>query len=417
MNTGVVVVAGAGMAAVSLAEALRTGGYPHSITLLGAEPGLPYDRPPLSKDLLRGARDPDDTTLHPQQWYAERGISLRSGRAVTDINADGATARLDDGTSIGGDVLVLATGGIARVLTPRVLTVDSGHPALHTLRTATDARRLRAALTPGVRLVVIGAGLIGAEVTASAVERGATVTLIDPGDLPLARAAGDEAAAKLHQRHAQAGVTVLQAHVEQLQPGTGRTLLVRLARDQVVEADVVLVGVGMLPACGLAEAAGLDVDDGVLVDDQYLTSHPRVYAIGDIARRRGPDGPQPRIEHWDNALRSAHIAAAAIAGIEPPPVRAPWFWSDRYDQHLETVGHPTPDAMLIRRSTADSEYVGLYLVDGRCTSAVTINRPLDARAAQRLIDERVPITAEQAADPSLTLRDVLKEARTVHNGH
>ena len=409
------VVVGSGVAAVSLAEALRDNGYRDPVTIVGAEPGLPYDRPPLSKDLLRGSRSPDDSVLRTTDWYRERDIRLRTGRTVLGIEPDRGRAHLDDGTFVEGEIVVLATGGVARRLPAPLVRVEADHPALHTLRSVADARRLRAALGPGVRLVVIGAGLIGAEVAASAVARGAAVTMVDPSDRPLARAVGDDAAALLHERHADAGVVTIRAGVAAIEPGPGAAVDVVLSEGAAIEADAVLIGVGLVPVIELAVGAGLDTDGGVLVGDGYRTSHPRVYAIGDVARRMGPDGPQPRVEHWDNAVRSAQVAAAAIAGVAAPPPRAPWFWSDRYDQHLEMVGHPDPaDTVVVRQdgSVPADGFTALYLREDRCTAAVTINRPLDARAAQRLIDERVPVTVDQVADRSRSLRDLLRAVRS-----
>ncbi|MBB5868076.1 NADPH-dependent 2,4-dienoyl-CoA reductase/sulfur reductase-like enzyme [Allocatelliglobosispora scoriae] len=404
-TTGHVVIVGAGLSGLSTAEALRAGAHPGPITLIGGEADLPYDRPPLSKEVLRGERQ--STALRMADWFAEQGITLLTGTTVAGIDPDSGTVDLP-GRRLTADMIVLATGGTPRRLPGGVNTLPTGHPALHELRTVADCRRLTDALRPGTKLAVIGAGLIGAEAAASAVARGCHVDLIDPNELPLAAAIGPEAATLLHRRHAAHGVTTHQAGVEHIHAADNDTVRIVLSTGDTIAADALLVGIGITADTALAEAAGLAVDNGILVDSRQRTSHPRVMAVGDASRRHGPDGPLPRVEHWDHALRSGQTAAATILDTPEQPPRAPWFWSDRYDIHLEMVGHLDPRAQSAIRLHTDDELSIFYLRDGRCIGAVTVNQPLDARAAQRLIDQHIPVTADQLTDPAVSLRQLVR---------
>lgn len=396
-----VLIVGGGLAAVTTAAQLRAGGFTGPVTIAGAEAVLPYDRPPLTKSFLTGA---PDIELQPADWYAQQGIQLFTGVPVTKLDPDAGQAELADGTTLTADVIVLATGG-----TPR--TLPAADPGLYrVLRTRNDAVALRARLLPGVRLLVIGAGLIGAEVTASATTLGCSVTLVDPSPLPLADAVGPEAAAYLHRRHTDHGVSTHQARLASLKPGSEPgTVQATLSTGTVVNADVVLVCIGILPNVDLAAAAGLDTADGVLVGPDLRSSHPSVYAIGDIARVARSDGSQRRVEHWDNARRTAETAARSILNAPPAPAKTPWFWTDRYGQHLEMAGHYDSAAEPVARGDlANGQGSIFYLRDGHCVAAVSIDAPLDIRAAQRFIDRQIPLTARQLADQSTDLRRYLR---------
>ncbi len=336
---GHVLVIGAGLAGVSTCAALRAAGHDGRLTLIGAEPGPPYDRPPLSKAFLAAEADGDTIALQPPSWYAEQRIHLLTGMPVAEIDAESGDVELADGSRMTADVLVLATGGTAR----RLPDFPHDHAGVHLLRTRDDAIRLRSALRPGTRLLVIGAGLIGAEVTATATKIGCAVTLVDPNASPLAAIVGPHAADALRLQHVRHGVRLIHGSCPALEPaGANGPLRATLSTGEAIEADQVLVGVGIRPDTGLAERAGLAVDGGVLVDERQHTGSPRVYAVGDVARVVGPDGPLPRIEHWDNARRTGEVAARAILGLAPTQPKAPWFWTDRYGTHLEMTGHYAP---------------------------------------------------------------------------
>ncbi|MFG3041829.1 NAD(P)/FAD-dependent oxidoreductase [Streptomyces sp. NPDC048330] len=401
-----VLVVGAGIASISLCTALRTAGHQGRITVVGAEPELPYDRPPLSKTFLTGTTSSEQLALRPPSWYEEQRITMLMGTPTTLLDPEARRVELADGTKLDADIVVLATGG-----TPRTLPVPDGplRDAVRTLRTHRDAEALRARMTAGTRLLVIGAGLIGAETAASASQRGCRVTLVDPDPLPMARAVGPEAAAFLHAQHTDHGVRTITAGIKELTTSDG-TAAVRaaLTTGEVLEAELVLVGIGITANTDLAQAAGAAVDRGVLVTADMRSSLPGLLTIGDAARPLGPDGPRPRIEHWDNARRTGERAARTILALPEPPPRAPWFWTDRYGRHLEMAGHYDPEAEPTHRGNlAAGDGSILFLRDGHCVGAVSVDRPNDIKAAQRLIDRRIPVTAVQVADDRTPLRTLL----------
>lgn len=391
---GHVAVIGAGLAAVSLCAALRTGGFTGRITVIGDEPCHPYDRPPLSKQFLAGEHDGTEIALRDAEWYLTQGIDLRLGVAVAAFDAVTRRVELADGTALTAEALVLATGGRARRL-----SVPGGQTAT-VLRTRGDAEALRGRLSPGARVLIAGAGLIGAEVAATARHHECHVTLVDPSPLPMEHAIGPHAARALHAQHAAHGVTVIRGGVFAIEPGQ-----VTLSTGQSVPADVVVAGIGIVPNVELAEDAGLDVDNGVLVDAGMRTSAPDVYAIGDIARVAGT---RHRSEHWDNARRTAEAAGRSILGLPSEPRAAPWFWTDRYGTHLEMTGLYDPDAEAVPRGAIeDGNGTVFYIRDNRCVGAVSLDRPLDIRAAQRMIDRDVPVEGALLADEATDLRKLL----------
>ncbi|WP_323747512.1 NAD(P)/FAD-dependent oxidoreductase [Catenulispora rubra] len=403
-----VAVIGAGLAAVSLCAALRAGGYTGALTVLGDEPCQPYDRPPLSKQFLAGERGAAEIAVQPAEWYADQGIDMRLGIAVAALDADTGRVELADGSALAADVLVLATGGRARRL-----TAPGGQAAL-VLRTRADAEALRERLVPGTRVLIAGAGLIGAEVAATATHRGCRVTLVDPNPLPMEQVLGPQAARALHAQHAAHGVPVVRGGVFAVEPGE-----VTLSTGASVPADLVMAGIGIVPNVELAQDAGLDVDNGVLVDAGMRTSAPDVYAIGDIARITGSAHrfEQHRSEHWDNARRTADAAARSILGLPQEARRAPWFWTDRYGTHLEMTGFYDPAAEAVPRGDIEAGAgTVFYIRDGRCVGAVSLDRPLDIRAAQRMIDRDVPVRVEQLADEGTDLRKLLANKRSDASG-
>jgi NADPH-dependent 2,4-dienoyl-CoA reductase/sulfur reductase-like enzyme len=407
---GRVVVVGAGLAGVTFCDRLRAGGYGGRLVLISAEEHLPYDRPPLSKELLQGKTTAAEVLLRPEQWYAGSGIELRLGSSVKRVDTASGAVLLDGGLVEPADVVVLATGGV-----PRALTVPgAGHPAVQTLRTLADAEQLRDRLAGGCRLGVIGAGLIGAEVTASAVAHGCEVTLIDPGERPIERVVGARVAAALQAQHRDNGVRLVRGTVTTVTPcpGGGVRLELRGATGDpagAVECDVAVVGTGIEPELSLAAKAGLAVSGGVLVDFAQRTSCPWVFAVGDIARRVGPAGPQRRLEHWDSAQQQGGAAAAGVLGLPLPAERAPWFWSERYGTNLEVVGRFTDaEAVAWRGQPGAGPFSAVGVRAGRCIGAVAVDRPADIGAARRLIDRDRPVEIDVLADESVPLRALLR---------
>ncbi|MFE7323457.1 NAD(P)/FAD-dependent oxidoreductase [Streptomyces sp. NPDC057565] len=400
-----IALVGAGISAVSTCDALRSGGYDGEIVLLSNEEGVPYDRPPLSKDVLLGrATVRDDVALRPADWYEKQRIELRPGTVVTALRPDEGVLELADGTELTADRIVLATGGTARTLP----VPGADDPAVHTLRTWSEAELLRTRLTPGARIAVIGAGLIGAETAAVANGLGCRVTLIDPVPVPLTAVVGPDIAGALHDRHRAEGIEVVTGGVERVDraPGADEVTVTVGGHASPISADTVVVGIGIRPDTSLAETAGLTVDNGIVVDATQRTSHPRIYAVGDVARRA--DHPV-RHEHWDAAQHGGRAAAAGLLGADAPAEPASWFWSDRYGSRLEAVGSMADAEETVRRGEMRSGAFTVFgLNAGRVVAAAAIDRPKDIKAAQRLIARAVAVAPQRLADESAELRALLR---------
>lgn len=396
---GSVAVIGAGPAGFSAAAELRRRGFAGRIQLLDPA-GAPYDRPPLSKGYLAGG-SAAALALAEESWYDSNSVSVTAGTAAR-IDPDSGTVLLDGGGEIQADVLLLATGGKARTLP------FPGSGLLHTLRSRADADVLRCRLGGGRRLVIIGAGLIGAEVAATAAALGTAVVLIDPVPVPLVPAVGPELAGYLHSLHAPGGVESLTALPVDV-VADGGVLAVLLEDGTSVAADTVLAAVGMVPDTALAEAAGLAVEDGIVVEGNGRTSHPRVFAAGDAVRRRTNGVLERRSEHWDAAVRSGQAAAAGILGQEPAQDAVPWFWTDRYGVHAEAVGNMSAVGVTVERGKPGPDYVVFRIApDGTLAGAAGADAGNSLRAARRLIALGKPVDASALADPAVDLRRLLR---------
>ncbi|WP_406025263.1 FAD-dependent oxidoreductase [Nocardioides sp. NBC_00850] len=399
MTVSSVLVVGGGIAGVSTVAELRKQGYAGELTLVSAD-AVPYDRPPLSKEYLAGARDLESIALQPPQWYADQEIALVGGAVAVAIRPDAGEVELADGRVLAADKIVLATGG--RAVLPAI-----GSPS-HVLREVADADRLRTHLVPGARLLIVGAGLIGAEVASTARGLGAEVVLVDPLDPPLAAAVGTEVARWLHGLHADHGVEALTTTVETLlETPTGVAVQLKGEPDSR-EFDAVLLAVGLIPETGLAETAGLETSRGILVDSGQVTSHPSVLAVGDCARLRD----HHRAEHWEAAQLDGARAAATILETEPPPATAPWWWSDRYGLHVEGVGEMrSADAEHTRavRGTIGEPPFSVFTLRGeRVIGAVAVDDAAAVKAARRLIDRGIDVRPADLADPTQSLRTLLR---------
>ncbi|MFG2965893.1 NAD(P)/FAD-dependent oxidoreductase [Streptomyces sp. NPDC048288] len=399
-----VVIVGGGVAGVSTAAALRSGGFDGDLTLVDAG-DFPYDRPPLSKDFLAGTKDIKQIALQPPQWYDDQRVRLINRTAVTALRPRDASVELPDGRLLPADLVVLATGGGAA--RPPIPGIDSDR--VHVLRTADDADRLRPALAPGARVLVVGAGLIGAEVASTAVRLGCQVDLVDPVAVPLAAVLGPELASWLHDLHARHRITTLRASVEsftELRTGI-EVRLTSVAEPRLY--DAVVLGVGMVPCTELAQFAGLEVDRGIVVDERHVTSNPAVLAVGDPARVRRDGALLPRTEHWEAARHDGARAAATLLGTAPPEPTVPWFWTDRHARHVEAVGHlDTAEHTVVRGAFDDPPFAVFGLRDGLVVAAASVDDPSAVRAARRMIDRRIPADAARLADPSVKPRDLLR---------
>ncbi|NMO93862.1 NAD(P)/FAD-dependent oxidoreductase [Actinomycetospora sp. TBRC 11914] len=402
------VIVGAGLAGVRTAEGLREAGYDGEVVLLGAEEHRPYDRPPLSKDYLQGATDQDGVFLQSAAWFGEHGVDLRTGTAVAAIDRGAAEVVLADGERIGYERLVLATGSSARRLPIPGTELDG---VLH-LRTLDDSDRLRAGILSASRVAVIGGGWIGLEVAAAARTAGAEVTVLEAAGQPLEAALGPRIGAAFAALHREHGVDVrLGVHVTDIVGKGGLARGVRLGNGDVVEADVVLVGVGAAPNIGLAEAAELELDDGVLVDERLCTSDPRIHAVGDIAAIWYPALERRlRVEHWATAQNTGPVAAAAVLGLPAATYDAlPYFFTDQYDLGMEYTGYAGPgeaDELVVRGDLERHEYVAFWLRGGRLLAGMNVNIWDVTEDIERLIRSGGTLDPRRLADPDVSLADL-----------
>ncbi|AHH17693.1 putative putidaredoxin reductase [Nocardia nova SH22a] len=400
---GSVVVVGGGIAGVSTAGALRAGGFTGDVTVVDAGE-CPYDRPPLSKGFLAGTVELERIALQPPQWYDEQKVRLAARRTVTALRPGEGAVELSDGSTLSADRVVLATGGLAA--RPPIPGLDG--PRVHVLRTVDDALRLRAELRPGARVLIVGAGLIGAEVASTAVDLGCSVDLIDPVSPPLRAVVGDRLADWLHERHRQRGVRTRQVTLESLQDN-GSAAQARTSDGESGDFDVVVLGVGMVPDTALATAAGLRTDRGVLVDENLVTGNPSVLAVGDAARVQRDGTVLPRTEHWEQAQRDGQRAAATILGSAPPAEGAAWFWTDRHGSHVEVTGSlGAAETTVVRGEFGSPQFAVLGLARGLVVGAAGVDDSATVRAARRLIDRRIAVDADALADPRTDLRALLR---------
>ena len=404
MITSVVVVGG-GIAGISTLAALRANGFDGDLTLVDAGE-FPYDRPPLSKDYLAGATEIKDIALQRPQWYDDHKVRLIAGSTVAALRTDIGAVELGDGTTVRADRVVLATGG--RPARPPIPGADS--PRVHGLRTAEDADKLRAALAPGARLLIVGAGLIGAEVASTASALGCEVTIADPMSPPLSAALGPDVAAWLHGMHAEHGVTALRSVVDAFEDIVDGVAVTFAGDEQPRVFDAALLAVGMTAETTLAEAAGLRVSRGVLVDHGHVTSNPAVLAVGDAATTYSNGVPLHRSEHWEAAQHDGQRAAATILGAARPAETAPWFWTDRYGVNVQVVGALDDAERLTRRGALDRPPFSIFgLRAGRVVGAVAVDDPMVVRVARRMIDRAVAVDPAELSDSSTDLRKLLRQ--------
>lgn len=403
-----IVIVGAGLAGAKAAETLREEGYEGRLVLVGDESERPYERPPLSKDYLRGEAGLDKVRVHEAGFYAEHAIELRAGAPVTAIDTTGRTVTLAGGEDLAWDRLLLATGA-----EPRRLPVPGADlEGVLYLRTLADSERLRAALGAGGRLVVVGAGWIGSEAAASARALGVEVTLLERLAVPLENVLGPTVGGLYADLHREHGVELLTGTGLEAIEGAGRAERVRLAGGRTIDCSAVLIGVGVAPRTALAEAAGLAVDDGILVDATLRTSAPGVYAAGDVANAEHPFyGRRVRVEHWANALNQGPVAARNMLGGEEPYDRIPYFFSDQYEVGMEYSGlaHGS-DEVVIRGDLAARELIAFWIADGRVAAGMNVNVWAVNDAVQSLIRSRAPIDPVRLRDRDVPLEALLPAA-------
>jgi 3-phenylpropionate/trans-cinnamate dioxygenase ferredoxin reductase component len=398
------VIAGASLTGAKAAETLRADGFEGRLLLIGAEPERPYERPPLSKDYLRGEAERDKLYVHEERFYAEHDIDLRLGRAVADIDLAGSAVALDDGEWLRFDRLLLATGA-----EPRRLTIAGSElNGVHYLRDTADSDALRERIGRGGAAVVIGAGWIGSEVAASARQRGLDVTVIEPAAVPLERVLGAEVGAIYRDIHADHGVRMLLGTGVEAFEGETAVERVRTSDGRVLDCDFVVVGIGVQPRDGLASRAGIETGNGIQVDEHLRTSAPNVFAAGDVANARHPFYGEPiRVEHWANALHQGPAAARSMLGHDEPFDRLPYFFSDQYDVGMEYSGFARSwDRVVFRGDPAAREFIAFWLAGDRVVAGMNVNVWDVADPIRRIISERVQVEDRRLADPGVALEEI-----------
>lgn len=409
-NTDTLVIIGAGHAGVELAFAARQQGWIGGIVLLGEEYDLPYHRPPLSKAFLCGTAEAVSLALRQLPAYEAAGIDLRVGKHVRAIDRDAHQLCLDDGSVLPYTKLAVCTGGRARVLD--VPGMEGGSPRnLYSLRTQADAQAIAGGVRNGARVVIIGAGYVGLEVAASARKLGASVTVLESQSRVLARVTGVKLSNFYESAHREAGVDVrTNASVLAIEcDASGLATAVLCGDGERLPADVVIVGIGMLPNTALAEAAGLRVEGGIVVDEHSVTSDPDIFSAGDCTVQDSAlYGRRVRLESVPNALEQARAAAGWLCGKPRPNHAVPWFWSDQYDLKLQMTGLADGhDTCVVRGSLVDQSFCAFYLQDGRLIAVDAVNRPGDFMLAKKAVATGVQPDSDLLADTSIPLKDLL----------
>lgn len=410
-----VIVVGAGHAAGELATNLRDNGWEGRIILVGEEAYLPYQRPPLSKAYLSGEMPVESLYLKPQATYDKAGVECLLGVRVEAIDRQRKVLSLSDGRQLEYAKLALTTGGrVRRLALPDA--ADAEHMSnFHYLRTIDDVNRIRLQMLEGMRIVIIGGGYVGLEVAAMAVKRGLRVTVLEALPRVLARVTAPEISTFYEQVHRQAGVDVRTGVAVEgfdFDASADAVAAVRCAGGERIAADLVVVGVGLVPNTELAQDCGLAVDNGILVDEFARTSDPDIVAAGDCANHPSRVyGRRLRLESVPNAVEQARSAAATLCGKERSYDAVPWFWSDQYDLKLKMVGLSQGyDQLVMRGSSETRSFSAFYLKDGRMLAADTVNRPQDFMLAKRFVAERVLVDPARLQDEAISLKSLLPAA-------
>ncbi|MHB8452758.1 MAG: NAD(P)/FAD-dependent oxidoreductase [Mycobacteriales bacterium] len=403
------VIVGASLAGAKAAETLREHGFEGHVVLIGEETERPYERPPLSKDYLVGKAGKDKIYVHEEGWYADHEVTLRLGTRVSAIDRDARELSLPGGERLGYDALLLTTGSIAR----RLPVPGDDLDGVHYLRRVEESDRLRETLSGGGRVVVIGAGWIGLEGAAAARAHGCEVTVIEPEPGPLHRILGAEVGALFTDLHRSHGVDLrFGSGVREIGGTAGHVTHVVMSDGTTLDADAVLVGVGIQPATELAEEAGLFVEDGIRVDSLLRTTRDEhIFAAGDVMRADHPLlGVALRVEHWANALNSGPAAARSMLGKGAPYDRVPYFFSDQYDEGLEFSGWFAPggyDDVVIRGDRESRQILAFWLAGGRVLAGLNLNVWDVTEPIQALIRSGTVVNRHRLADPQVPLGEIV----------
>ena len=384
-TSGGIVIVGGGLSASRTAEQLRRAEYAGPITLVSDEDHLPYDRPPLSKEVLRA--ETDDVVLKPAEFYAENDITLRLGSGATALDTTAQTVTLASGEVIAYDELVIATG-----LVPKRIPSFPDLEGVRVLRTLDESLALRKHAGSARRAVVIGAGFIGCEVAASLRKLGVDVVLVEPQPTPLASVLGEQIGALVARLHRDEGVDVRCGVGVAEVKGTDRVEKVVLSDGTELDADIVVVGVGSRPSTDWLADSGVEVDNGVICDVAGRTSAPKVWAIGDVASWKDVSGHQVRVEHWSNVAEQARVIVPAMLGTDAPSaVVVPYFWSDQYDVKIQCLGEPEADDVVHVVSDDGRKFLAYYERDGAVVGVVGGGMPGKVMKARGKIASGAPI--------------------------
>jgi 3-phenylpropionate/trans-cinnamate dioxygenase ferredoxin reductase subunit len=398
------VVIGTGVAGARCALELRALGYSGEVTVIGAERHLPYERPSLSKGYLSGTRGVSDVLVAPASSYEDSGIQLLLGRSVTAVDPASRRLTLDRDAEMTYSNVVFATGSSARRLT----CMGAESPGVHVLRTIDDADQLRSDASPGSRAVVIGLGLIGAEVCATLVERGLEVIAVEPDAAPLQRLVGVQVGARLAALHAENGVELLLGQSVHAISSAGERTDVHLDSGASIGCDLVVTGVGALPQTALAIRAGIPCAEGILVDATGASAVPGVFAAGDVAQAYvAHRAAALRVEHWQAAGRQGRSVAQAVVGAESGEDDVPWFWSDQYDIQLQVLGWPDRDARTVVRGDLEAlDFLAFQVREGRVVAVSGIGRGRELRRAANLIRTGAECKDAELMDVGVDLREM-----------
>jgi 3-phenylpropionate/trans-cinnamate dioxygenase ferredoxin reductase component len=385
-NSGGVVIVGGGLAAARTAEQLRRSDYAGPITIVSDEDHLPYDRPPLSKEVLRA--ETDDVTLKPAEFYDENDITVVLGKAARSVDTDARSLKLADGSELGYDELIIATG-----LVPKRIPSFPDLPGIHVLRSFDESLKLRGEAGSARHAVVVGAGFIGCEVAASLRGMGVDVVLVEPQPAPLASVLGEQIGSLVARLHRAEGVDVRCGVGVADVGGTEKVEKVTLSDDTELDADLVVVGIGSHPATAWLEGTGVAVDDGVVCDAVGRASAPHVWAIGDVASWRNTVGHQVRVEHWSNVADQARALVPAMLGKETSPaVSVPYFWSDQYDVKIQCLGEPEATDIVHVVEDDGRRFLAFYERDGVVAGVVGGGMPGKVMKTRAKIAAGAPIS-------------------------
>jgi 3-phenylpropionate/trans-cinnamate dioxygenase ferredoxin reductase subunit len=408
MTQADLVIVGAGHGGAQAAIALRQHGFTGSILMIGRDAEPPYERPPLSKEYLSGEKPFERMLIRPEQFWADKDVGLRLGSAVTKVDPAAKALTIAGGETIGYETLIWSAGGDPR----RLSCPGADLGGIHTVRDKTDVDRLRAELAAGdTRVVVIGGGYIGLEAAAVLLKRGCSVTLLEAQERVLSRVAGEDLSLFYEEEHRRQGVDLrLDAEVASLEGDGDRVTGVTLTSGETIDCDMVVVGIGIVPAVGPLIAAGAAGANGLDVDQYCRTSLPDVYAIGDCAAHANPyaGGAVIRLESVQNAHDMAATAAKAICGEKVPYDALPWFWSNQYDLRLQTAGLSFGyDSTVLRGDPAERSFSVVYLREGRVIALDCVNRTKDYAQGRKLVELRATVETAQLADTEVQLKELL----------